>query len=63
MKHIVGAFTRTADGRIVPQFTTSGGHYVVGPADFAKIYIFLPRSMEQGSISLSSLIQTSTPKT
>ncbi len=38
MKHIVGAFTRTADGRIVPQFTTSGGHYVVGPADFAKIY-------------------------
>src|SRR5713101_554083 len=38
MKHIVGAFTQTADGRIVPQFTTSGGHYVVGPADFAKIY-------------------------
>jgi subtilase family serine protease len=38
LKHIVGAFTRTADGRIVPQFTTSGGHYVVGPADFAKIY-------------------------
>ena len=38
MKHIVGTFTRTADGRIVPQFTTSGGHYVVGPADFAKIY-------------------------
>src|SRR5260370_31795491 len=33
-----GAFTRTADGRIVPQFTTSGGSYVVGPADFAKIY-------------------------
>src|SRR5467141_2828875 len=37
MKHIAGAFTRTADG-IVPQFTTSGGHFVVGPADFAKIY-------------------------
>jgi len=38
MKHIAGAFTRTADGRIIPQFTTSGGHFVVGPADFAKIY-------------------------
>ena len=38
MKHLAGAFTRTADGRIVPQFTTSGGHFVVGPADFAKIY-------------------------
>jgi hypothetical protein len=38
MKHIVGAFTRTADGRVIPQFTTSGGSYVVGPADFAKIY-------------------------
>jgi hypothetical protein len=38
MKHIVGAFTRTADGRVIPQFSTSGGSYVVGPADFAKIY-------------------------
>ena len=38
MKHLAGAFTRTADGRIVPQFTTNGGHFVVGPADFAKIY-------------------------
>jgi Pro-kumamolisin, activation domain/Bacterial Ig-like domain (group 3) len=38
MKRIVGAFTRTADGRVIPQFTTSGGSYVVGPADFAKIY-------------------------
>ena len=38
MKRDAGAFTRTADGRIVSQFTTSGGSYVVGPADFAKIY-------------------------
>jgi subtilase family serine protease len=38
MKHIVGVFTRTADGRVIPQFTTSDGSYVVGPADFAKIY-------------------------
>src|SRR5438552_17411021 len=38
MKHIAGAFTRTADGRIVPQFTTSGGLFVVGQADFANIY-------------------------
>src|SRR5437879_9003095 len=38
MKHLAGAFTRTADGRIVPQFTTRGGHFVVGPADVAKIY-------------------------
>jgi len=38
MKHLAGAFTRAADGRILPQFTTKGGHFVVGPADFAKIY-------------------------
>ena len=44
MRHAVGAFTRTADGRIVPQFTTSSGHFVVGPADFAKIYN-LPSSL------------------
>src|SRR5947199_1037915 len=29
MKHIAGAFTRTAAGRIVPQFTPSGGHFLV----------------------------------
>ncbi len=38
MLHRAGTFTRTADGRIIPQFTTSGGSYIVGPADFAKIY-------------------------
>jgi hypothetical protein len=38
MRRTVGAFTRTADGRVIPQFTTSGGSYIVGPADFAKIY-------------------------
>ncbi len=37
-RRTVGTFTRTADGRVIPQFTTSGGSYVVGPADFAKIY-------------------------
>ncbi len=34
----MGAFTRTADGRVIPQFTTSSGFYILGPADFAKIY-------------------------
>ena len=39
MKHDVGTFTRTADGRVIPQFTSStGAFYAVGPADFAKIY-------------------------
>jgi hypothetical protein len=40
-RHFAGAFTRTADGRIVPQFTgtdSSGTFYAVGPADFATIY-------------------------
>src|SRR5712692_8268603 len=37
-RRTAGPFTRTADGRIVPDFTTSGGLYIVGPADFAKIY-------------------------
>src|SRR6266849_731108 len=39
MRHTVGTFTRTADGRVEPQFTGSTGQFfVVGPADFAKIY-------------------------
>src|SRR5258708_1076228 len=39
MHHSAGTFTRTADGRVVPQFTGTGGSfYAVGPADFAKIY-------------------------
>jgi hypothetical protein len=38
-RHKVGAFTRTPDGRVIPQFTSSSGSfYAVGPADFAKIY-------------------------
>jgi len=37
-RHMVGAFTRTADGRVIPQFSTSSGFYILGPADFAKIY-------------------------
>ena len=39
MRHTAGIFTRTADGRVEPQFTGSTGQFfVVGPADFAKIY-------------------------
>jgi hypothetical protein len=39
MRHVAGIFTRTADGRMIPQYTgTGGGFYAVGPADFAKIY-------------------------
>ena len=39
MRHTVGTFTRTADGHVEPQFTGSSGQFfVVGPADFAKIY-------------------------
>ncbi len=46
MRHAVGAFTRTADGRILPQFTSSSGSFfAVGPADFAKIYN-IPSSLD-----------------
>lgn len=39
LRHNAGTFTRTADGRVEPQFTGSTGQFfVVGPADFAKIY-------------------------
>jgi len=39
MRHVAGVFTKTADGRVIPQFTGTGGSfYAVGPADFAKIY-------------------------
>ncbi len=46
MKHDAGAFVRTKDGIVKPLFTTTKGCgtsgtqpcYVVGPADFAKIY-------------------------
>jgi subtilase family serine protease len=46
MKHDAGAFVRTKDGIVKPLFTTTRGCgtsgtqpcYVVGPADFAKIY-------------------------
>ena len=46
MRQTAGAFTRTADGRVVPQFTGNGGNfYAVGPADFAKIYN-IPASLD-----------------
>lgn len=39
MRHEVGAFTKTTDGTIVPQFTGANGEfYALGPADFTKIY-------------------------
>jgi hypothetical protein len=45
MRHQAGAFTRTSDGSVIPQFTGSGGQfYALGPADFAKIYN-LPSSL------------------
>jgi subtilase family serine protease len=41
LRHHAGIFTRTADGRVLPQFTGSGSggnFFTVGPADFATIY-------------------------
>ncbi|HEY6268018.1 MAG TPA: protease pro-enzyme activation domain-containing protein [Candidatus Acidoferrum sp.] len=46
LRHQAGVFTRTADGRVEPQFTGSTGQFfVVGPADFAKIYN-IPASLD-----------------
>src|SRR6267378_6582804 len=46
MRHRVGAFTRTADGRIIPELTGSSNQFfAVGPADFAKIYN-IPSSLD-----------------
>jgi len=46
MRHRVGAFTRTADGRIVSELTGSSNQFfAVGPADFAKIYN-IPSSLD-----------------
>jgi hypothetical protein len=48
MRHTVGQFMRTADGRLVPQFTfTNNGatFFAMGPADFAKIYN-IPASLD-----------------
>jgi pro-kumamolisin-like protein/Big-like domain-containing protein len=48
MRHEIGRFTRTADGRIEPQFTGSGNpppFFALGPADFAKIYN-IPASLD-----------------
>jgi len=39
MRRVVGQFIRSKKtGQTTPLFTTSGGDYAVGPADFAKIY-------------------------
>ena len=46
MRHSKGAFTRTADGRIISQLTGSTNQFfAVGPADFAKIYS-LPATLD-----------------
>lgn len=39
MRRVVGQFTHTrVEGETTPQFTTAGGNFALGPADFAKIY-------------------------
>ena len=39
MRRVVGQFMHSrTTGETTPLFTTSGGNYAVGPADFAKIY-------------------------
>jgi hypothetical protein len=49
-RHQVGPFTRTADGRTIPQFTSSSGaFYAVAPSDFAKIYNIPPTLTGSGS--------------
>src|SRR5467141_2846241 len=46
MRHTVGAYTRTADGRIIPELTGSSNQFfAVGPADCAKIYN-IPSSLD-----------------
>src|SRR6266849_7542038 len=53
MRHTVGTFTRTADGRVEPQFTGSTGQFfVVGPADFAKIYN-VPSSLDGAGVTVA----------
>lgn len=45
-RHTVGAFTRTADGRVISELTGSSNQFfAVGPADFAKIYN-IPSSLD-----------------
>jgi len=58
MGHRVGTFTQMADGRVIPQFTGSGGNFfAVGPADFAKIYN-IPSSLN-GTGSKIAIVGTS----
>jgi len=46
MRRVVGQFSHTmAKGETTPLFTTSGGNYALGPADFAKIYN-IPASLD-----------------
>ena len=53
MRHAAGTFMRTADGRVVPQFTGTGGSfYAVGPADFAKIYN-IPANLDGTGVTIA----------
>ena len=49
MKRDAGTFVKTKDGIVKPQFTTSSGDYIVGPADFAKIYNLPPTTTVDGT--------------
>ena len=40
--HVRGTVQRSSDGRIQPEWTTSGGYYALGPGDFATIYNSFP---------------------
>jgi len=58
MRRTAGTFTRTAEGKIVPQLTGSNGSFfALGPADFAKIYN-IPSTLD-GTGSTIAIIGTS----
>jgi hypothetical protein len=54
-RHDIGSFTRTADGRVLPQFTgtdNNGPFYAVGPADFATIYNVTPTGLNGSNVTI-----------
>jgi subtilase family serine protease len=60
MKHDAGTFTRTAEGVVKPLFTTTSGCgpsgtspcYVLGPADFAKVYN-IPAALDGTGVTIA----------
>src|SRR6266849_591106 len=56
MRHVVGEFSRSSSTGEVksanPQFTTSGGNFAVGPADFATIYN-IPATMTGAGVTVA----------